>query len=144
MSDVECLTSPWPDAYSRLTTTPSARPASSATVAKPIRTTIAGQRRSTLAAGEKRMLVVSVRIEDTHEEAMRTARNGHDVRLWTRSADQRDETRKDAGKVHGVLSCARKRKRKRGGPQAYRTASSPASEEGFRMAPMQMTVFIRS
>lgn len=27
---------------------------------------------------EKRMLVVSVRIEDTHEEAMRTARNGHD------------------------------------------------------------------
>ena len=27
---------------------------------------------------EQRMLVVSVRIEDTHEEAMRTARNGHD------------------------------------------------------------------
>ena len=31
-----------------------------------------------LARGDKRMLVVSVRIEDTHEEAMRTARNGHD------------------------------------------------------------------
>ena len=27
---------------------------------------------------EQRMLVVSVRIEDSHEEAMRTARNGHD------------------------------------------------------------------
>ena len=33
---------------------------------------------SSLTAGEKRMLVLSVRIEDTHEEAMRTARNGHD------------------------------------------------------------------
>jgi len=33
---------------------------------------------SNLARGDKRMLVVSVRIEDTHEEAMRTARNGHD------------------------------------------------------------------
>ena len=33
---------------------------------------------TTLAAGDKRMLVLSVRIEDTHEEAMRTARNGHD------------------------------------------------------------------
>ena len=33
---------------------------------------------STLARGDKRMLVVSVRIEDTHEEAVRTARNGHD------------------------------------------------------------------
>ena len=32
----------------------------------------------TLGNHEKRMLVVSVRIEDTHEEAMRTARNGHD------------------------------------------------------------------
>ena len=31
-----------------------------------------------LAEGDKRMLVVSVRIEDTHEEAVRTARNGHD------------------------------------------------------------------
>ncbi len=31
-----------------------------------------------IACGEKRMLVVGVRIEDTHEEAMRTARNGHD------------------------------------------------------------------
>ena len=31
-----------------------------------------------LAAGDKRMLVVSVRIEDTHERAMCTARNGHD------------------------------------------------------------------
>ena len=31
-----------------------------------------------LPAGDKRMLVVSVRIEDTHEEAVRTARNGHD------------------------------------------------------------------
>ncbi len=31
-----------------------------------------------LAMGAKRMLVVSIRIEDTHEEAMRTARNGHD------------------------------------------------------------------
>jgi alkanesulfonate monooxygenase SsuD/methylene tetrahydromethanopterin reductase-like flavin-dependent oxidoreductase (luciferase family) len=31
-----------------------------------------------LADHEKRMLVVSVRIEDTREEAMRTARNGHD------------------------------------------------------------------
>ena len=33
---------------------------------------------SGLAVGDKRMLVVSIRIEDTHEEAMRTARNGHD------------------------------------------------------------------
>ncbi|MEX0847421.1 MAG: LLM class flavin-dependent oxidoreductase [Ilumatobacteraceae bacterium] len=33
---------------------------------------------SGLARGDKRMLVVSVRIEDTHEEAIRTARNGHD------------------------------------------------------------------
>jgi alkanesulfonate monooxygenase SsuD/methylene tetrahydromethanopterin reductase-like flavin-dependent oxidoreductase (luciferase family) len=33
---------------------------------------------SNLARGDKRMLVVSVRIEDTHEGAMRTARNGHD------------------------------------------------------------------
>ena len=33
---------------------------------------------SGLAQGGKRMLVVSVRIEDTHEEAMRTARPGHD------------------------------------------------------------------
>ncbi len=33
---------------------------------------------SNLAEGDKRMLVVSVRIEDTHEEAMRTARDGHD------------------------------------------------------------------
>ena len=32
----------------------------------------------TLAAGDKRMLVVNVRIEDTHEEAIRSARNGHD------------------------------------------------------------------
>ena len=31
-----------------------------------------------LAVGDKRMLVVSVRIEDTHEEAMRSARPGHD------------------------------------------------------------------
>ena len=31
-----------------------------------------------LMPGDKRMLVVSFRIEDTHEEAMRTARNGHD------------------------------------------------------------------
>jgi len=31
-----------------------------------------------LGRGDKRMLVVSVRIEDTHEEATRTARNGHD------------------------------------------------------------------
>lgn len=33
---------------------------------------------SGLARGDKRMLVVSIRIEDTHEEAMRTARAGHD------------------------------------------------------------------
>ena len=33
---------------------------------------------SNLARGDKRMLVVSTRIEDTHDEAMRTARNGHD------------------------------------------------------------------
>ena len=31
-----------------------------------------------LPVSAQRMLVVSVRIEDTHEEAMRTARNGHD------------------------------------------------------------------
>jgi alkanesulfonate monooxygenase SsuD/methylene tetrahydromethanopterin reductase-like flavin-dependent oxidoreductase (luciferase family) len=31
-----------------------------------------------LAVGDKRMLVVAVRIEDTHEEAVRTARPGHD------------------------------------------------------------------
>ena len=31
-----------------------------------------------LMPGDKRMLVVSIRIEDTYEEAMRTARNGHD------------------------------------------------------------------
>ena len=31
-----------------------------------------------LAEGDKRMLVVSVRIEDTHEKAMASARNGHD------------------------------------------------------------------
>ena len=31
-----------------------------------------------LATADKRMLVVSARIEDSHEEAMRTARNGHD------------------------------------------------------------------
>ncbi len=31
-----------------------------------------------LAIGEQRMLVLSVRIEDTHEEALGTARNGHD------------------------------------------------------------------
>ena len=31
-----------------------------------------------LARGDKRMLVVSVRVEDTHEAAMKTARNGHD------------------------------------------------------------------
>jgi alkanesulfonate monooxygenase SsuD/methylene tetrahydromethanopterin reductase-like flavin-dependent oxidoreductase (luciferase family) len=33
---------------------------------------------SSLGAGDKRMLVVSVRIEDTHEAAVRSARNGHD------------------------------------------------------------------
>ena len=33
---------------------------------------------SNLSRGDKRMLVVTVRIEDTHEEAMRSARNGHD------------------------------------------------------------------
>ncbi len=33
---------------------------------------------SNLAVGDKRMLVVAVRIEDTHEEAIRTARPGHD------------------------------------------------------------------
>lgn len=33
---------------------------------------------SNLAPGDQRMLVVSVRIEDTHEEAIRTARAGHD------------------------------------------------------------------
>jgi alkanesulfonate monooxygenase SsuD/methylene tetrahydromethanopterin reductase-like flavin-dependent oxidoreductase (luciferase family) len=33
---------------------------------------------SNLGRGDKRMLVISVRIEDSHEEAMRTARNGHD------------------------------------------------------------------
>lgn len=33
---------------------------------------------SSLSAGDKRMLVVSVRIEDTHEAAMTSARNGHD------------------------------------------------------------------
>ena len=32
----------------------------------------------TLARGEKRLLVVSVRIEDTHEAAIESARNGHD------------------------------------------------------------------
>ncbi|MBI4883006.1 MAG: LLM class flavin-dependent oxidoreductase [Actinobacteria bacterium] len=31
-----------------------------------------------LSPGEKRMLVVTVRIDDTHEAAMRSARNGHD------------------------------------------------------------------
>ncbi len=31
-----------------------------------------------IAEGQKRMLVVAARIEDTHEEAMKTARNGHD------------------------------------------------------------------
>jgi alkanesulfonate monooxygenase SsuD/methylene tetrahydromethanopterin reductase-like flavin-dependent oxidoreductase (luciferase family) len=31
-----------------------------------------------LSRGDKRMLVVSVRIEDTHEQAVRSARNGHD------------------------------------------------------------------
>src|SRR6266540_6714907 len=31
-----------------------------------------------LAPGEKRMLVIAVRVEDTYEEAMRTARPGHD------------------------------------------------------------------
>ncbi|HQV58034.1 MAG TPA: LLM class flavin-dependent oxidoreductase, partial [Ilumatobacteraceae bacterium] len=33
---------------------------------------------SNLAAGEKRMLVIAVRIEDTHEQAIDSARNGHD------------------------------------------------------------------
>ncbi len=33
---------------------------------------------TTLAAGDKRMLVVAVRIEDTYEAAVRTARPGHD------------------------------------------------------------------
>lgn len=33
---------------------------------------------ATLAPGEKRMLVISVRIEDTHEAAVHSARNGHD------------------------------------------------------------------
>ncbi|MDO8363811.1 MAG: LLM class flavin-dependent oxidoreductase [Actinomycetota bacterium] len=33
---------------------------------------------SNLTPGERRMLVLSVRVEDTHEEAMRTARSGHD------------------------------------------------------------------
>ncbi len=33
---------------------------------------------SSLSPSEKRMLVVSVRIEDTHEQAMASARNGHD------------------------------------------------------------------
>lgn len=33
---------------------------------------------STLAPGDKRMLVVSVRVEDTRERAIETARNGHD------------------------------------------------------------------
>ena len=33
---------------------------------------------SNLARGDKRMLVVSVRVEDTHEAAMKSARNGHD------------------------------------------------------------------
>lgn len=33
---------------------------------------------SNLAVGDKRMLVVAIRIEDTHEEAVRTARPGHD------------------------------------------------------------------
>lgn len=33
---------------------------------------------ASLAPGEQRMLVVSVRVEDTMEEALRTARNGHD------------------------------------------------------------------
>lgn len=33
---------------------------------------------SNLAPGDKRMLVVSIRVEDTHEQAMATARNGHD------------------------------------------------------------------
>ena len=32
----------------------------------------------TLPAGDNRMLVVNVRIEDTHEKAIRTARDGHD------------------------------------------------------------------
>ncbi len=31
-----------------------------------------------LSRGDKRMLVVSIRVEDTHEQAMKTARNGHD------------------------------------------------------------------
>ena len=33
---------------------------------------------TSLASGDKRMLVVAVRIEDTHERAVETARNGHD------------------------------------------------------------------
>lgn len=33
---------------------------------------------SNLARGDKRMLVVSVRVEDTHEAAMKSARGGHD------------------------------------------------------------------
>lgn len=32
----------------------------------------------TLAAGAKRMMVVSVRVEDTHEQAIESSRNGHD------------------------------------------------------------------
>mgnify|MGYP000992381780 FL=1 len=37
-----------------------------------------GAHGNTLASHEKRMLVVSVRIEDTHEQAMASARDGHD------------------------------------------------------------------
>ena len=36
------------------------------------------QHHGAIGAGEKRMLVVTVRVEDTHEEAVRTARPGHD------------------------------------------------------------------
>jgi alkanesulfonate monooxygenase SsuD/methylene tetrahydromethanopterin reductase-like flavin-dependent oxidoreductase (luciferase family) len=36
------------------------------------------QHHGPLPAGEKRNLVINIRIEDTHEEAWRTARNGHD------------------------------------------------------------------
>ena len=55
----------------------------------------------TLPAGDKRMLVVNVRIEDTHEEAIRTARDGHDesgsssghtagaVATWARTESRR-------------------------------------------------------
>lgn len=59
-----------------------------------------------LAPGERRMLVLNVRIEDTHEEAMRTARPGHDEFWkflgpygWSRGYMGKDGKPADAGLI---------------------------------------------